>query len=109
MLIGNFPFKATEKDLLKFLNLSLNTEVEIPVFRHNPGRKIGFAFVSVEPKDVQAVLEFNDEEMMGRKLRVALAKNQSKPDKWRTTSTATVRNSVTIIIVRHDMILMIII
>ena len=58
--------------------------MEIPVFRYNPNRKIGFAFVTVDVALVEEVLKFNDEEMMGRKLKVALGKpkDQSKPDKW---------------------------
>ena len=82
MCIGNLPFKATESDLVNFLKLSPQTEVEIPVFRQRPHKKIGFAFVSVEPGCVEDVLKFNDGEMMGRKLKVALAKNQSKPQTW---------------------------
>lgn len=79
---GNLPFQATEDDLLNFLKLSPETEVEIPVFRQKPHRKIGFGFVTVDPDRVEEVLKYNSEEMMGRKLRVALAKNQSKPEKW---------------------------
>ena len=79
---GNLPFKATEDDLIKFLKLSPQTVVEIPVFRYNPRRKIGIAFVSVDVDCVEEVLKFNGEEMMERKLKVALAKNQSKPERW---------------------------
>ena len=81
---GNVPFSATENDLIKFLKLPAQTEVEIPVFRHNPKRKIGFAFATVEVSLVKEVLKFNEEEMMGRKLKVALGKpkDQSKPEKW---------------------------
>ena len=70
--------------MINFLKLPAQTEVEIPVFRHNPSRKIGFAFVTVDVALVEEVLKFNNEEMMGRKLKVTLAKpkDQSKPDKW---------------------------
>ena len=76
------PFKATEDDLIKFLKLSSDTVVEIPVFRRNPRRKIGIAFVNVDIGGVEDVLKFNDEEMMGRKLKISLAKNQSKLERW---------------------------
>ena len=79
---GNLPFKAIESDLIDFLKLSPQTEVEIPVFWRKPHKKIGFAFVTVDPDCVEDVLKFNDEEMMGRRLKVALAKNQSKQDTW---------------------------
>lgn len=82
MYVGNLPFKATEDDLIKFLKLSPETIVEIPTFRHNPNRKVGIAFASVDVSCVEEVLKFNNEEMMGRKLKVALAKNQSKPERW---------------------------
>ena len=76
------PFKATEDDLTKFLKLSSDAVVEIPVFRHNPRRKIGIAFVNVDIGGVEDVLKFNDEEMMGRKLKISMAKNQSKQERW---------------------------
>lgn len=82
VFIGNLPFKATEDDLINFLKLPPQTEVEIPTFRYNPRKKIGFAFVSVDPVSVTEVLKFDGEEMMARKLKVALAKNQGKPAKW---------------------------
>ena len=82
------PFKATESDLLDFLKLSPQTEVEIPVFQRKPHKKIGFAFVSVDLTSVEDVLKFNDEEMMGRKLKIALAKNQSKQDTWQKRAPA---------------------
>ena len=85
--VGNVPFAATDKDLIKFLKLPAQTEVEIPVFRYNPNRKIGFAFVTVDVSLVEEVLKFNNEEMMGRNLKVALGKpkDQSKPSKWQKT------------------------
>ena len=81
-VLGNLPFKATENDLVDFLKLSPQTEVEIPVFRQKPHRKIGFAFVTIEPDCVEDVLKYDSEEMMGRRLKIALAKNQSKSERW---------------------------
>jgi len=83
-VLGNLPFKATASDLTDFLKLPADTEVEIPVFQRNPHKKIGIGFVNVDPAHVEEVLKFNNEEMMGRKLRIALAKakDQSKPDRW---------------------------
>jgi len=84
---GNVPFTATDKDLIKFLKLPAQTEVEIPALKSNPNKKIGFAFVTVCVSQVEEVLKFNNEEMMGRKLKVALGKpkDQSKPGKWQKT------------------------
>ena len=90
LYLGNLPFKATASDIVDFLKLTPETEVEIPVFQHNPRKKIGFGFVDVDPACVEEVLKFNNEEMMGRKLRVALAKakDQSKPDRWQKKTPA---------------------
>ncbi len=74
--VGNLPFKMTEDDLKQlFSNYGEVTSAKIIIDKMS-GRSKGFAFVDM-PDDAaaeQAIAETNGKEVMGRPLRVNMAR-----------------------------------
>jgi len=74
--VGNLPFKMTEDDLKQlFSNYGEVTSAKIIIDKMS-GRSKGFAFVDMtdDAAAEQAIAETNGKEVMGRPLRVNMAR-----------------------------------
>ncbi len=77
--IGNLTYNATEDDLRSaFEGFGQINGIKIPFDReHNRPR--GFAFVEfASPEHAQAALEMHGKELLGRELKVNMAKEQER-------------------------------
>ena len=75
MYVGNLPFRASEEDLQALFKDHCDSVV-VQWATDNAGRKKAFAFVTIKPetKGEEVAKKLNGFEMMGRNLRVDMAK-----------------------------------
>lgn len=75
LYVGNLPFKATEKDLQDHFAAHCDS-VHIHWATDKSGRKKAFAFVTIKPKEKgeQVAKQLNGTDLMGRNIRVDMAK-----------------------------------
>ena len=75
LYVGNLPFKASEEDLQALFKDHCDSVV-VQWATDNAGRKKAFAFVTIKPeaKGEEVAKKLNGFEMMGRNLRVDMAK-----------------------------------
>ncbi|XP_077985792.1 3'-5' ssDNA/RNA exonuclease TatD-like [Glandiceps talaboti] len=77
IFIGNLPFSTNLDDLVEFFKVKQEwdsgvIQAEIPVGRS--GRSKGYGFLTVPVTMTDTILEFNERELEGRKLKVDIAK-----------------------------------
>ncbi|CAN1331892.1 29 kDa ribonucleoprotein A, chloroplastic [Linum perenne] len=93
LFVSNLPFEAKEKDVKEFFVAGGANVVYAEIIYHtNPRKSSGYGFVAFKTKKEaeDALLAFQDKELMGRPLRVARSKQFVRPPRSQANGTSTV-------------------
>jgi RNA recognition motif-containing protein len=78
--IGNIPFDATTKDIMKFFEPHHVSSVKM-INDRETGRPRGFGFIESPEENARDILALNGREMGGRRIAVRIAEERKQYDR----------------------------